>query len=86
MNSGKILAADYDGVPVLKFVGDVRVVMSSTLDRYFAALLARSSLEAVLVDLSETRAIDSARNPTTTEALKRCSKKLTFINAIFSRI
>ncbi|MDT8399243.1 MAG: STAS domain-containing protein [Pseudomonadales bacterium] len=59
MNSGKILAADFDGVPVLKFVGDVRVVMSATLDRYFSALLDKSDLEAVLVDMSETTGIDS---------------------------
>ena len=34
MNAGKILAADYKHMALLKFVGEVRVVMSSTLDNY----------------------------------------------------
>lgn len=59
MNSGKILAADLDGVPILKFVGDVRVVLSSTLDRYISSMLAAPALGAIVVDLSETTGIDS---------------------------
>ncbi|MAM70773.1 MAG: anti-anti-sigma factor [Gammaproteobacteria bacterium] len=59
MNSGKILAAEYDRIPVLKLVGDVRVLMSSTIDNYFHTLYSRAILDAMIVDLSETRGIDS---------------------------
>ncbi|MDR2213121.1 MAG: STAS domain-containing protein [Pseudomonadales bacterium] len=59
MSSGKILAADYKHMAMLKFVGDVRVLMSSTLDGYCNSLYRRGILDAMVVDLSETRGIDS---------------------------
>jgi anti-anti-sigma regulatory factor len=59
MSNGKILAADYRHMAMLKFVGDVRVLMSSTLDAYCAGLYRRPILDAMLIDLSETRGIDS---------------------------
>ncbi|MDR0779848.1 MAG: STAS domain-containing protein [Pseudomonadales bacterium] len=59
MNTGKILAADYKHMAMLKFVGDVRVLMSSTLDNYCNGLYRRGVLDAMVVDLSETRGIDS---------------------------
>lgn len=59
MSSGKILAADYKHMALLKFVGDVRVLMSSTLDSYCQSLYRRAVLDAMVVDLSETTGIDS---------------------------
>jgi anti-anti-sigma regulatory factor len=59
MSSGKILAADYRHMAMLKFVGDVRVLMSSTLDNYCQGLYRRAILDAMVVDLSETTGIDS---------------------------
>ncbi len=59
MSNGKILAADYRQMAMLKFVGDVRVLMSSTLDAYCAGLYRRPILDAMLVDMTETRGIDS---------------------------
>ena len=59
MSSGKILAADYKHMAMLKFVGDVRVLMSSTLDNYCQSLYRRGVLDAMVVDLSETKGIDS---------------------------
>jgi anti-anti-sigma regulatory factor len=59
MSSGKILAADYKHMALLKFVGDVRVLMSSTLDSYCQGLYRRATLDAMVVDLSETTGIDS---------------------------
>jgi anti-anti-sigma regulatory factor len=59
MSSGKILAADYKHMAMLKFVGDVRVLMSSTLDNYCQGLYRRAILDAMVVDLSETTGIDS---------------------------
>ena len=39
--------------------GDVRVLMSSTLDSYCSGLYRRPILDAMLVDMTETRGIDS---------------------------
>ena len=50
MNAGKILAADYKHMALLKFVGEVRVVMSSTLDNYCNNLYRRGILDAMVVD------------------------------------
>src|SRR5690606_19132932 len=59
MSNGKILAADYKHMAMLKFVGDVRVLMSSTLDAYCQGLYRRAVLDAMVVDLSETTGVDS---------------------------
>jgi anti-anti-sigma factor len=59
MSNGKILAADYRHMAMLKFVGDVRVLMSSTLDAYCSGLYRRPILDAMLIDMTETRGIDS---------------------------
>lgn len=59
MNSGRILAAVVGNVPILKFVGDVRVLMSSTLDNYFSELYKKTIIDGMLIDLTETKGIDS---------------------------
>ncbi len=59
MNSGKLLVAEYEQMPVLKLVGDVRVLMSSTIDNYFSSLYSKAILDAMIVDLTETTGIDS---------------------------
>ena len=59
MNKGRILVADVDNVPILKFVGDVRVLMGAALDTYFSSLYIKPILEKMIVDLTETQGIDS---------------------------
>lgn len=59
MNSGKILVADVDNVPILKFVGDVRVLMSGTLENYFSSLYSKAILDRMIIDMTETEGIDS---------------------------
>jgi anti-anti-sigma regulatory factor len=59
VNTGKILAAEIGHIPILKFVGDVRVLMGSTIDNYFSTLYRKAILDAMLIDLSETEGIDS---------------------------
>jgi anti-anti-sigma regulatory factor len=59
ISTGKILAADYKHMAMLKLIGDVRVVMSSTLDNYCNGLYRRGVLDAMLIDMSETKGIDS---------------------------
>lgn len=59
ISTGKILAADYKHMAMLKLIGDVRVVMSSTLDNYCNGLYRRGVLDVMLIDMSETKGIDS---------------------------
>ena len=56
---GKILVAEQDGVKVIKFVGDVRVALSPTLMDFVKELGRNGSLHSVIIDLTETDAIDS---------------------------
>lgn len=57
--SGKILYAEHEGVHVLKFVGDVRLSLGPTISAFLARLRACDNFKAIIVDLSETEAIDS---------------------------
>ena len=59
MTSGRILVGDHDGVYVLKFVGEVRVNLCATVDGFLRDLLRSDDLASVLVDLTDTEAIDS---------------------------
>jgi len=59
MNQGRILIATVDHVPILKFNGDVRVLMSSALDNYFSSLYQKPVLDKMIVDMTETQGIDS---------------------------
>jgi len=59
MKNGRILVATVNDVPILKFIGDVRVLMSSALDNYFNSLYNRAILDRMMVDMTETQGIDS---------------------------
>ena len=59
MQSGKILFAEQDGNYVLKFVGDVRLTLCSTLDHFLETMLDNQGFKAVIIDLTETDGIDS---------------------------
>ncbi len=59
MSNGRILVADVNNVPILKFIGDVRVLMGGALDAYFSSLYKKPILDKMIVDLTETQGIDS---------------------------
>jgi anti-anti-sigma factor len=60
MAEGKIWHATYDGVHVLRFVGDVRYPLSPSLDHFLQNLFSREEApEGFVIDLTETRSIDS---------------------------
>ncbi len=59
MQNGKILFAEQDGNYVLKFVGDVRLTLCSTLDRFLETMLENEGFRTVIIDLTETEGIDS---------------------------
>ena len=59
MENGKILVSENDGTYILKFVGDVRLTLCSTLDDFLGSMSCSDKLTAVLIDLTETECIDS---------------------------
>lgn len=59
MQNGKILFAEQDGHYILKFVGDVRLTLCSTLDSFLEGMLESDSFKTVIIDLSTTDGIDS---------------------------
>jgi anti-anti-sigma regulatory factor len=59
MSNGKILAANSNGLHVLKFVGDVRLNYCTTLENYFDDMFIDPSFKTILIDLSQTQCIDS---------------------------
>ncbi len=58
-NQGRILVARYDGVYLMKFVGDVRVTLCAAVDAFFDSMLSDAEFKSVVVDLSRTTGIDS---------------------------
>ena len=60
MNSmAKVLLAQQDTVQVLKFVGDVRVCLGSSVTEFLDQLEASDTLKSIVIDLTETESIDS---------------------------
>jgi len=59
MNTGKILVAQSQGIYILKFVGDVRLNLCSTLDQYTDQMFENEDFKTVIIDLTETQCIDS---------------------------
>ena len=59
MSNGKILAANSNGLHVLKFIGDVRLNYCTTLENYFDKMFTDPSFKTVLIDLAQAQCIDS---------------------------
>ncbi len=55
----KILQAEEQGVYVLKFVGEIRLNLCSTLDNLVESITQDPNFRTVVIDLSETEVIDS---------------------------
>ena len=59
MTDGKVLYGVSAGVYVLKFIGEVRLDLCAAIDVFVDRLVHDVGLRGVIVDLSETRQIDS---------------------------
>lgn len=59
MNQGEILCANAELTHVLKFRGDVRFTICSALNRHLDSLFAKQQIQDILIDLTETQALDS---------------------------
>ena len=59
MSTGRIQFAEQDGTFVLKFVGEVRLTLCSALDATIERIFTARNFTAIVIDLTETRSIDS---------------------------
>jgi len=59
MDAGKILVAESQGIYIVKFIGDVRLNLCSTLDQYTDHMFEDEGFKTVIIDLTETQCIDS---------------------------
>ncbi len=59
MSTGRIQFAEQDGTFVLKFVGEVRLTLCSALDATIERIFTALNFSAIVIDLTETRSIDS---------------------------
>lgn len=59
MDAGKILVAESQGIYIVKFMGDVRLNLCSTLDQYTDQMFTDEGFKTVIIDLTETQCIDS---------------------------
>ena len=59
MPSYKILQAEEQGVYVLKFIGEIRLNLCSTLDNIIESMVSDVDFKTAVIDLTETEVIDS---------------------------
>ncbi len=59
MRDGNVLYARQGAVHVLRFVGDIRYTLSPSVERFVDGLFGTARPEGFVVDLTETRSIDS---------------------------
>ncbi|UVE16177.1 STAS domain-containing protein [Pseudomonas sp. LS44] len=59
MSTGRIQFAEQDGTFILKFVGEVRLTLCSALDATIEKIFSALNFSAIIIDLTETRSIDS---------------------------
>lgn len=59
MASYKILQAEQQGIYVLKFIGEIRLNLCSTLDNIIDSMVGDPEFRTAVIDLTETDVIDS---------------------------
>jgi len=59
LSAGKIFVSDEEGNYLIKFVGDVRVTLCGSLNRYMETIFGSHDVKNVVVDLLEAQGLDS---------------------------
>jgi anti-anti-sigma factor len=84
MHEGRVLYADHDHVHVLRYVGDIRYPVAPSVSRFIDTLLEHFDGEDLVVDLSETEAIDSTNLGEIARIAvllaERCSKRASIVS------
>ncbi|NQX88965.1 MAG: STAS domain-containing protein [Halioglobus sp.] len=84
MSDGRILAASHDGAYVIRFVGDVRLTLCTTIDDYFQHMFEDPDFASVWVDLCEAEGIDSTTLGLLAKLALRVKERFGFQPAIYS--
>lgn len=80
---GRVLAASEHGAYVLRFVGDVRLTLCSSIEDYVENLLADPQFKSVWVDLCDAEGIDSTTLGQLAKLALAVNKRFGFRPAIF---
>ena len=75
MSAGKILVSDEEGDYLLKFVGDVRVTLCGSLNRYMDRIFGSSDVKKVVIDMLEADGLDSTTLGLTAKLGLHCRKE-----------
>jgi len=59
LSAGKILVSDEEGNYLIKFIGDVRVTLCGSLNRYMETIFGSRDVKNVVVDMLEAEGLDS---------------------------
>ena len=84
MQKGRVLAANQDGVYVIRLVGDVRLTLCTTLDDYFHSMFDDPGFASVWVDLCDAEGIDSTTLGLLARLALSVKERFGFKPAIFS--
>jgi anti-anti-sigma factor len=85
MEGGKAFYAKYQKICVLKLEGKIRYTLTADIDHFLTMLFRRDDFEDMLIDLTETKYIDSTNLGLLAKAAKfmqqKYNKKITIIAA-----
>ncbi len=84
MASYKILQAEQQGIYVLKFIGEIRLYLCSTLDIIIDAMSSNPEFKTVVIDLTETSIIDSTTLGLLAKIAVLAKKKSSFLPTIIT--
>ena len=75
MTQGRILVAKRDDTYLMKFLGDVRLTISATIDACIEGMFNDSAFRSVLIDLSSVEGIDSTSLGLLARLAVRCANE-----------
>ena len=84
MANYKILQAEQRGIYVLKFIGEIRLYLCSTLDIIIDTMASNPEFKTVVIDLSETTIIDSTTLGLLAKIAVLARKKSSFLPTIIT--
>ncbi|MFZ2290648.1 MAG: anti-sigma factor antagonist RssC [Halopseudomonas yangmingensis] len=84
MTTGRIQFAESEGTFVLKFIGDVRLTLCAALDAYIERIFSALDFRAIVIDLTETQAIDSTSLGLLAKLSLLSQKKVGFLPTLVS--
>ncbi len=84
MADGRILAANHNGVYVIRLEGDVRLTLCTTIDDYFERMFDDPAFTSVWVDLCNAEGLDSTTLGLLAKLALTVKQRFGFQPAIFS--